>query len=88
MGRCPSGASPATTSRHEENPRRFSSGVFGLPHEVGEITEVPRTNTTTGTRMGRDYHITLDGFRYRIPAFRLRAFLNAEAELVATPNKE
>lgn len=38
--------------------------------------------------MGRDYHITLDGFRYRIPAFRLRAFLNAEAELLATPNKE
>jgi hypothetical protein len=59
-----------------------------MSDKVGEIVEVLRDNTVTGTKMGRDYHVSLDGYRYRIPAFRLRSFLNSEAELLEIPKKE
>lgn len=87
MGQQRSGAASVITSRAGEIHIVCSSGAFALPPKVGEIVEVLRDNSTTGIKMGRDYQISLEGFLYRIPAFRLRTFLNTEAELIDVPKE-
>jgi len=62
-----------------------SCGAGTTSGPAGTIQEVLRDNALTGTKMGRDVIIDYNGHVFRLPAYRFRAYLNAEAECLERP---